>query len=156
MSKPRYRWWGYIRGVVRAYPELKKEYDELHRQSLTAGMSGMPSSVGISRGTEDIAVRELPATEQREYDAVKRAITMTQKMQNGKLRLEIIEQVFWRRAKNLQDAGNGVGYEYKTARNIQSTFLKVVGQEYGFTLAEQDRKYIERLLGRAKRGSASQ
>ena len=45
MSKPRYRWWGYIRNVIRAYPELKKEYDALHQQSVTANLSGMPSPI---------------------------------------------------------------------------------------------------------------
>lgn len=156
MSKPRYKWWGYIRNVVFAYPDLKKEYEELHRQSITAAMGGMPSGTGVSRGTEEIAVRELPPTEQKEYDAVRRAIELTRKMPQWKRRLEIIDQVFWKKRKNLQDAGEAVGYAYKAARDIQSTFLKLVGQEYGYVLADKDKEHLDKLLGRTKRGPASQ
>lgn len=156
MSKPRYKWWGYIRSVVWAYPELKREYEEMHRQSMTAGIGGMPTGGGVTRGTENIAVRELPPTEQKEYDAVRRAIELTRKMPQGKLRLEMIDQVFWKKRKNLQDAGEAVGYAYKMARDIQSTFLKLVGQEYGYVLVDKDRERLDRLLGKTKRGPESQ
>ena len=156
MSKPRYKWWGYIRKVVWAYPELKQKYEELHQQSLTACIGGMPAGGGVSRGTENIAVRELPPTEQKEYDAVRRAIELTRKMPKGKLRLGIIDQVFWKKRKNLQDAGDAVGYAYKMARDIQSTFLKLVGQEYGYDLTEKDREHLDKLIGREKRGPESQ
>lgn len=63
MSKPRYRWWGYIRNVIRAYPELKREYESLHQQSVTACLSGMPGSGEASRGTENIAIRHITALE---------------------------------------------------------------------------------------------
>ena len=87
MSKPRYKWWGYIKNVIRAYPGLKKEYDALHEQSVTANTSGMPGGGEVSRGTENIAIRELPYTKQREYEAVRRAVEQTNMLKNGDQRL---------------------------------------------------------------------
>ena len=42
MSKTRYKWWGYVKNMIREYPALKKEYEDLHQQSITANMSGTP------------------------------------------------------------------------------------------------------------------
>lgn len=152
MSKPKYRWWGYMQKAVYAYPVLKREYEELHRQSITSGMSGMPSGGGENRGTENIAIRELPQDDQKEYDAVRRAIELTRGMPQGKIRLRIIEQVFWKKRKNLQDAGESVGYSYKAAREIKSVFIKLVGQQYGYKLDEKDSEKIAKLLKKTKRG----
>lgn len=131
MSKPRYRWWGYIRGVVRAYPELKKEYDELHIQSITAGMSGMPSGGGVSRGTEDIAVRELPYTKQREYESVRRAIETTKLMNNGAQRLRIIELVHWKRSHTVEGAAMLAGYSPDRGKQMHGDFIRLVAKNYG-------------------------
>ncbi|MBO5837254.1 MAG: hypothetical protein J6Q92_05105 [Oscillospiraceae bacterium] len=138
MSKPRYKWWGYIRGVVRAYPELKKEYEELHRQSLTAGMSGMPGSGGISRGTENIAVRELPYTKQREYESVRRAIEMTKTMSNGSQRLRIIELVYWKRSHTVEGAAMRAGYSPDRGKQMHGDFIRLVAKNYG--LMDQEGK----------------
>ena len=156
MSNPRYRWWGYIRNVIRAYPELKKEYDALHQQSVTANLSGMPGSGSVSRGTENIAARELPRTKQQEYDAVRQAIELTRRMPNGELRLRIIDLVFWKERIKLLDAGESVGYAYKTARKIQGTFIKLTAEAYGYDLEERDKLLLEKLLTDAKRGPESQ
>ena len=131
MSKPRYKWWGYIRGVVRAYPELKKEYEELHLQSLTAGMSGMPGSGGVSRKTEDIAVRELPYTKQREYESVRRAIETTKAMPNGSQRLRIIEMVYWKRSHTVEGASIRVGYSPDRGKQLHGDFIRLVAKNYG-------------------------
>lgn len=131
MSKPRYKWWGYIRGVVRAYPDLRREYEELHQQSITAGMSGMPGASGVSRKTEDIAVRELPYTKQREYEAVRRAIETTKTMQNGLQRLRIIELVYWKRSHTVEGAAMRVGYSVDRGKQLHGDFIRLVAKNYG-------------------------
>ena len=61
MSKPRYGWWGYVKNMIRAYPGLKREYDDLHTQHITANMSGTGGGGGgVNRSLENIAMRELP------------------------------------------------------------------------------------------------
>ena len=131
MSKPRYRWWGYIRNVIRAYPELKKEYDALHQQSVTANLSGMPGSGSVSRGTENIATRELPPTKQKEYDAVRQAIEITHRMPTGAARLRIIELVYWKRTHTVEGAAMKAGYSTDRGKQMHGEFVRLVAKCYG-------------------------
>lgn len=131
MSKPRYKWWGYIKNVIRAYPVLRKEYEALHEQSVTANTSGMPGGGEVSRGTENIAIRELPSTKQREYEAVRRAIEYTKHFRNGKERIEIINLMYWKNSHTLAGAGLKVGYGYDRARQIHQEFVVAVATYYG-------------------------
>lgn len=131
MSKPRYKWWGYIKAVIRSYPGLKREYEDLHEQSITANLSGMPGGGGVSRGTEDIAVRELPYTKQREYEAVRRAIEHTKQLKNGEERIAIIDLMYWKNSHTLAGAGLKVGYGYDRAKQIHKEFVMCVAAFYG-------------------------
>lgn len=132
MSKTRYRWWGYIKNVIRAYPELKKEYDALHQQSVTANLSGMPGSGSVSRGTENIATRELPRTKQKEYDAVRKAIETTQRTPMAKDVLTIIDLCYWKKKyKKLEDAAWEANVSYMTARRYHWRFLMEVAKNCG-------------------------
>lgn len=126
MGKTRYKWWGYIKAVIRAYPGLKKEYDAIHEQSITANMSGMPGSGAVSRGTESIALRELPKPKQAEYDAVRRAIAVTQQMKTGSDRLRIMDMVFWKNSHTLQGAAMAVSVSYDMAIDYHSDFIMMV------------------------------
>lgn len=140
MSKPRYKWWGYIKNIIRAYPGLKKEYEALHEQSVTANTSGMPGGGEVSRGTENIAIRELPYTKQREYEAVRRAIEYTRHFRNGKERLEIIGLMYWKNSHTLAGAGLQVGYGYDRARQIHQEFVVAVATYYGLMDNESNEK----------------
>ena len=140
MSKPRYPWWGYIRNVIRAYPARKREYEQLHEQSVTANMTGMPGGGDVSRGTEDIAIRELPYTRQREYEAVKRAIDATWRLHNGRERLKIIELVYWKKSHTLDGAALAVGYGYDRARQMHGEFVRLVAANYGLMDNEGNEK----------------
>lgn len=134
MSKPRYQWWGYIRNVIRSYPELKREYESLHQQSVTASLSGMPGSREASRETENIAIRELPRIKQLEYDAVRRAIDTTRRMYNGNLRMRIIELVYWRRGNRMtvEGAAMSIGYSADRGKQIHGDFVRLVAKYRGF------------------------
>lgn len=132
MSKPRYDWWPYVKGMVRRYPALRAEYADLHSQSVTANYSGMPRSGGVSRGTEDIAVRELPTNSWREYEAVRRAIEQTERYQNGLQRLAIIRMVLWDRQYTLDGAALQIPCGIATAKRWHSEFVRLVASNYGF------------------------
>ena len=131
MSKPKYKWWGYIKNIIRAYPDLKMEYEALHEQSVTANVSGIPGGGEVSRKTENIAIRELPYTKQREYEVVKRAIEYTKHFRNGKERLAIIDLMYWKNSHTLAGAGLQVGYSYDRARQIHREFVVAVAFYYG-------------------------
>lgn len=123
MSKPRYRWWSYAKNVIRAYPALAKEYRELHEQSITANASGMPGGSDVSRGTETVALRELPKQKQREYDAVRKAVLVTRQMRTGPERMKLIDMVFWKQSHTLQGAAMAINISYDTAINYHGDFI---------------------------------
>lgn len=126
MSKPRYPWWGYVKNVIRSYPSLQREYDELHEQSITASMSGMPGGNGVSRGTENIALRQLPGPKQKEYEAVKAAVGLTHRMATGEERMKVVELVFWKQSHTLNGAAIRANISYDTAINYHGDFIMLV------------------------------
>lgn len=131
MSKPRYRWWGYIKNVIRAYPALKAEYEALKEPSITASMSGMPGAGNVSDPTAQTALRELPGTKQREYEAVKKAIEATQRLAVGKETLEIVDMVFWKNRYTLNGAAYHAHISYESAKRYQRDFILCVARNYG-------------------------
>ena len=131
MSKPRHPWWGYARNMIRVYPARKREYEELHQQSMTAQMTGMPGGGGVSRATENIAVRELPYTRQREYEAVKRAVEITISLPNGSQRMKIIDLVYWKRSHTVEGAAMKAGYSPDRGKQLHGEFVRLVAKCYG-------------------------
>lgn len=131
MSRPRYDWWTYVKGMIRRYPALKQEFETLHEQSMTANYSGMPRSGGVSRGTEMLAIRELPTTKQREYEAVRRAIEETELKPNGKEVIEIINLYLWKRSHTLEGAAVKTHVGVRTAKRYHGDFVRTVAKNYG-------------------------
>lgn len=131
MSRPRYDWWGYVKGMIRRYPQLKEEYADLHSQSVTPNYSGMPGGGGSGRTVEVIALRELPSTKQREYEAVRRAIAATERMKASRDRLKIIDLVFWKQSHTLDGAALTIPCHYNTAQRYHADFIILVASFYG-------------------------
>lgn len=132
MSSPRYDWWGYVKGMIRRYPSLCDEYEELKSQNLIARYeaSGGHSSEA-SRVTENIAIRELPTTHEREYWAVRKAIERTEKLSNGKRRIKLIELVYWKQSHTLHGAALAVYFSYRHASRFHAEFIRTVAAYYG-------------------------
>lgn len=131
MSKPRYDWWGYVKGMIRRYPQLKDELSDLRSTSLTANYCGMPGGSGTSRTTEAIAIRELPTTRQREYEAVRQAIATTERYKDGRDRLKVIRLVMWDRSHTLEGAALQVPCSIWTAQNWHCEFVRLVASYFG-------------------------
>ena len=137
MSKPRYPWWGYVKNMIRAYPDRKSEYEALHTQSMAIDMSGMPRGCGgASRSLENLAIRELPATKQREYEAVRRAVETIQRAPNGQSWYAIINLVYWRNSHTLDGAALEVGYSKDRAKQLHGEFIRMVAKNYGLMDSE--------------------
>jgi len=134
LSKPRHRWWGYVRNVIRAYPTLKEEYDELHNPMITAayGGAGGARSSDIGNPTMKAAIRQLPSQEQREFEAVNAAVWVTERYPNGQQRIEIIRRMYWSKQQySIGGAGELVGYGYTQARQIHREFVALVADYMG-------------------------
>lgn len=133
MSKPRYDWWPYVKGMIRRYPELKEQYEDLHNQPITASYSGMPHRENSRRTVEDVLIRELPTNSQREYEAVRRAVKLTERYHNGRQRLAVIKMVLWDRQYTLEGAALMVPCGIATAWRWHQEFIKLVAKNYGLT-----------------------
>lgn len=137
VSKPRYKWWGYVKAVIRYYPKYERELKDLRQTSVVAGYTGMPHTGGISDPTAQAAVRQLAPDAQREYEAVLLAIQRTRCMPNGPLRLKLIRLVYWDRSHTVDGAGLAVGYRSAQARRIHNQFVRAVAKNLSL-LTEDD------------------
>lgn len=135
MSKQRYRWWRYVRRMIRDYPELKDALNELHRQSLTADMSGMPKGGSAGRTVESIALRQLSPDDQKDYDAVNRAVQITQLRADGNERLTLIRYVYWYpKEHTIKDAAPRNNVSEATAKRWHGDFVRLVAKCRGFSV----------------------
>ena len=131
MSKTRYGWWGYVKDMIRRYPGLKAEYVDLHTQMVTSNYSGTRGGSGGGRVVEGVALRELPTTAQREYEAVRRAIDATERVSASRDRLKIIDLVFWKKTHTLAGAALTIPCHYNTAQKYHAEFIMMVAAFYG-------------------------
>ena len=133
MSKPRCPWWSTAVRMVRNYPLWKAELDQLHSQSVTADMGGMPGGSEVSRKTENIAMRQLPPAKQNEYDAVSRALEITALMPYGDKRCELIRRVYWSGKKlRITDVIMQIGIAEATSWRWHGDFIRLVGVCAGY------------------------
>lgn len=132
MSKPRYDWWGYVKSIIRKYPRLREEYAELHKISLVpAYEEKVVTKNEIQRKIESIAIRELPSTKQREYEAVKGALEITERFVSGEHRIKLIRLVFWDKSHTLAGAALSVPCSISTAKRWHGEFIRLVAKIYG-------------------------
>lgn len=136
MSKPRYNWWPFVLAIIRDYPDRCKRLKDLRQQSTVANNSGMPKGGGSSRAAENVATRQLPRQEHREYEAVHRAWGITATMKNGKIRQEIISLTMWK-GYHVDGAALLVHESPSTTRRYRWQFIMLVAHMYGFLDAEE-------------------
>ena len=133
MSKPRYKWWSYVKWMIRLYPErdkvIKSSADGIR---LTVSYSGMPGAKGTGRPTEQQALRQmLGDVACREYEAVRRAIDITKKLKDGKERLRLIELVYWKKSHTLSGACAACHVSERTGWQWHGDFIRAVAAEFG-------------------------
>lgn len=131
LSKPRYDWWGYVKSMIRRYPQLCEEYAGLKQTSITASYDDVRHGSGVGNPTERAAIRELPENKQREHRAVQIAIDVTGRYKTGKERLKLIDLVFWRRSHTLSGAAYACFVSYRTAARWHGEFIRLVAYYYG-------------------------
>ena len=123
-------WYGHAIGIVRAYPKRKAQLEEL--KSRTPQTDGIRSKNRISRPTETLALMELPAPQQREYDAVSRAIETTKRLPIGEDILRIIDYIYWKRMGDVIGAAMSLHYSDTTVYRYRRKFLREVARQMGW------------------------
>lgn len=133
MSRPRYRWWGYVRNVLRAYPALREQYNDLHEQKVTANYSAEPrAGGGLSRTVENLALRELMPQDQREYLAVQRTIDATMLMPGGAERVAFIRAIYFgAQQRRISDVYPAYHIAEATAWRWHGDFIRLVATHLG-------------------------
>lgn len=143
MGKSRYNWWPFVLNIIRDYPQRAKDLKELHQQKTVADNNGMPGGGGASRTAENIATRQLKPQEQREYEAVHKAMLRTKAMKAGKVRLDIIKLTMWR-DYTIPGAAMIVNESPETTRRYRWQFIMLVGCMYGFITEEEFREAVKK------------
>ncbi len=133
MSSPRYIWWPYVKGMIREYPALCRLMAETPDVNLTPVLTGMPGKREYARTTENAALRmrRTDPVVQKEYDAVRRAVESTRRMEDGRERLDVVRLVLWERTHTLEGAALAVHCSYRSARRWHAEFICVVAKHYG-------------------------
>ena len=129
MSKPRELWWGYVKNVVRTYPELEQELKELRRTKVTPNYNATGGSSGPGKTTENAALRELEPKKQKRYDAVEAALRKTRRFRDGSSRCRLIDLVYFRKSHTLQGAADSCHVSFGTAKIWNQNFLRLVASE---------------------------
>lgn len=144
MSKPRERWWTYARNVIRAYPELRRQYAELHDLPITrqprsiidpdtgnlADFYGSGGNGGEHRQIENAVLRDLRPQDQRELDAVRLALEEIELRPDGRSRLRFVELYHFRRYK-LASAAKKAHISEATARRWNGETIYAVAYNLG-------------------------
>lgn len=132
MSRPRYDWWAYVKGMIRRYPSLCVEEKALHDISISPDLSGLPHGTGKhSDPVANAAMRELPPISRHEMEAVQKALETTQWLDNGKDRLQMIKMVFWDKKYTVAGAALKLGYSERTVVQWHGDFIRLTARNFG-------------------------
>lgn len=126
MGRKSNTWRHAARSAAYDYPGLRRELSDLRSQSVTSSLSGMPRGGGDRRGTEDVALRELPYHKQRKLDAVEQAVNISSHLTSGLSRVKLIELVYFTRRFTVEGAAMQIPCSVQTAYTWSNDFLLLV------------------------------
>ena len=133
MSKPKDDWFRNAVCTVRTYPARKREYEDLHSQSVSAENSGLPKGNAVNRTVENITLREMAPMKQKEYEAVTQAIKVTKLLPNGDKRIELIARKYWQgKELAIKAVIPHIHVAQATGDRWHSAFIRLVGEFMGY------------------------
>lgn len=135
MSKPRYKWWGYVRWMVREYPKYRELLLDLKEPNVSPVLSHQPKARGtISDSTSKLALAQLPPTAQKEYEAVEQAIAKADERV-----LKMIDLVYWKNTHTVIGAGEAVFLSEAQAKRVHKEFIYSVARNYGLLYPKKNK-----------------
>ena len=132
-ASERYKWYEYVRWMIRLYPARVRELRRLQEASMVSlyDRGGRFSGSEVFRPTERLAMVTLGATCDREVEAVRKAIHATRARRNGDLILRLIDLQFWSCTHNQTGAAVELYISKETARRWTRAFVQEVGSNFG-------------------------
>lgn len=106
----------------------------MRKQSCIANYSGGGRGTDVQRSTENVALVTFHGTKAREFDAVEKALEETGRLDNGDLRLKMVNLVYFARAVDkLDDLSTSkiIPYECRTVRQWHGDFVRCVAKHMG-------------------------
>ena len=91
-------WWEYTKRIIRSYPALRRKAESVGDIPCTPAYGASGGHSGGGSPVERAVVDRLTDKEQRRYDAVRAAISETERMKHGHQRMELIDRVYWKRS----------------------------------------------------------
>lgn len=121
-------WWEYTKRIIRSYPALCRKAESVGDIPCTPAYG---ASGGHSGGSpvERAVVDRLTDKEQRRYDAVRAAVSETERMKHGHQRMELIDRVYWKRSHTLYGAAMCAPVSEATAKRWNGTFVRLVAEK---------------------------
>ena len=132
MSKPRDNWRPYVINVLRDYYLFKHTASEARSQRMTTQYNKGRGAGGASRTTELAALRTgLTRQQERELEAVEKAVKLTRRGPDGKLRIKVVEMVYFRGTHTIEGAAQQVHVCYNTAWKWTDNFIRMTAKNLG-------------------------
>lgn len=132
MNRYNDNWRNYAINAIRDYLRYKEIRRDAQTQKITAQYNKGRGGSGVSRTTESAAMRTgLTRQQEREFDAVDRAIRSTRHLPDGKLRQRVVDMVYIYGTHTIQQAADIVYVSYGTAWRWTDTFIRKVGRNLG-------------------------
>jgi RinA family phage transcriptional activator len=128
LSKPRFWWYYSVVAAIGQYRNMINIIKDKEAQNLIANYSAMPRSGGVSRSTENAAMRALSAREYEEYIAIKYAVEAVLQTKDGNEILRVVSMYHWDRLKNFDIIASKVNISERTARRRNSQFVYLVAK----------------------------
>ena len=121
-----------MKKIIRRYPTRLAKYKEMHYPSMSFTLTGLPSAKNnISDPTSCTALRELSPIQQKEFEAVHKAVEKTIRTPNGKDKIKLIELVYWRQSHTLMGAAMQIPCADVTAWRWHGEFIREVAKNFG-------------------------
>ncbi len=144
-ARERFKWYEYVRWMIRLYPARVQELRRLQVESKTShyDRGGVFAGSEVSRPTERLATVTLGTTCDREVEAVRKAIETAKSRRNGDLILRLIDLQYWSGTHNQNGAAIELYVSAGTACRLNMWFLNEVGRNFGLTEYTEEARKIK-------------
>ena len=127
-------WWEYTKRIIRSYPALCRKAESVGDIPCTPAYGASGGHSGGGSPVERAVVDRLTDKEQRRYDAVRAAVSETERMKHGHQRMELIDRVYWKRSHTLYGAAMCAPVSEATAKRWNGYICAVGGRKIKFAV----------------------
>ena len=126
----KYIWHGYVRKMIKVYPERKRWYEDMFQQRITPVLDGAPSAKSRGDPIGALLVSMEKTANYKEYSAVHSALQVCS-VRNPYL-LDFVKLYYWRRPSlSLEDIALKLHYSPETIRKWNKTLIYTVATYRG-------------------------